>query len=525
MKNRIGALLLALPLTAGGLSLFGMRTKASAESAPSYWSGANGSGVVAVYEGGECPVEVKRETLTFSITDLPLVSFDGYNSTVTAEYELYNPTPRDVTLSLFFPLGLRPSYYETYQEEGAILPGAEAYSVTVERGGKTQAAEIDFRRTYYGGGYSTDPFNVVEQIPMDTFIENGMYDRGMRVTRYSYTVTAPSDGIYYTFCFIYDCNPRKTQVICESGVTGTIDGRGIAYAFLTAGETREVTFYAVGEQLTSGNLDTKLCVGWGTTSEEARGGTVSVLTETRQTFADFVEDFRPKEETEFGCVSEMDWYNAVVAMLSSGESGKLFLSDDLQLLDYLMLWCEYSLTIPAGGTVINTVTAPVYPAIEGSAPRYTYDYMLSPAQYWADFGTITIRIETEYRLCNSSLPFAQTETGYVYTKSSLPMGDLSFSVAKTDYTGSTYDPYDDPSPTIITALILLGAVIVIAVVIVIVAVRIHKRNTQQLIRQQERLERGRAQEGHIDLPEEPSAGGNPADADRGKDGDNNGDNK
>ena len=74
MKSRIGALLLALPVTAGGFSLFGMRTKASAESTPAYWTGADGSGVVAVYEGGDCPIEVKRETLTFRITDLPLVS-------------------------------------------------------------------------------------------------------------------------------------------------------------------------------------------------------------------------------------------------------------------------------------------------------------------------------------------------------------------------------------------------------------------------------------------------------------------
>lgn len=453
MKSRIGALLLALPVTAGGFSLFGMRTKASAESTPAYWTGADGSGVVAVYEGGDCPIEVKRETLTFRITDLPLVSFDGYDSTVTAEYELYNPLPRDVSLSVFFPLGLQPSYHDIYREKGAVLPGAEAYSVTVEEDGEVQAADIEFRRTYYSGGYSSAPFNAVEQIPLDSYIENEMYGRGMRVTRYSYTVTAPSEGTYYTFCFIYDCNPRKTQVICESG------------------------------------------------------GTVSVMTETRQTFADFVEEFRPLEDTEFGSVSELDWYNAVVAMLASGESGRLFLSDEVQLLDYLMLWCEYSLTIPAGGTVINTVSAPVYPSIEGSAPKYTYDYMLSPAQYWADFGSITIRIETDYRLYSCSLPFAKTENGYVYTKNSLPMGDLSFSIAKAEYTGSSYDPYDDPSPTIMTALILLGVVVVIAVVIVVVAVYIHKRNVRQLIQKQERLDRGRAQEGHIDLPEESSKDG------------------
>lgn len=508
MKGRFGALLLALPLTAGGVSLSGQRTEASANSAPAYWSGAGGSGVVAVFDGGECPVEVRRETLTFRIPDLPLVDMDGYRSTVTAEYELYNPTSREIALTMFFPVGFRPSYYETYRESGSPLPGVEAYSVTASSAGEEQALDVDFRYTYADSDFRAG-FNVTEQIPLDSYVESGLYGRGMRVTRYSYTVTAPSEGTYYTFCFLYDCNPRKTQVICESGVTGTLEGRGIAYAFLSAGETREVTFYAVGEQLTSDNLETRLCAGWGTTSELAKGGTVSVLTETRQTFDEFVEEFRPVEQTEYGGVSEVDWYNAVVAMLLSGESGKLFLSDEVQLLDYLMLWCEYTLTVPARGTVKNTVSAPVYPGIEGSLPNYTFDYLLSPAQYWSDFGSITIRIVTDYDLGSSSLPFIKTEEGYLYTKNSLPMGELSFSIAR-DASSGAQVPYDgEDSPVLLTALILLGVVVVCAAGVAVAAIVVHRRTKKLQARRQERLTRGRPQEGTIDLPssEEERGGG------------------
>ena len=318
------------------------------------------------------------------------------------------------------------------------------------------------------------------------------------MTRYSYTVTAPKDADSYTFCFIYDCNPSKTQVICESGVPGfTNDGRGIAYAYLSAGERREVTFYAVGEQLSSPDIQTRLCVGWGGYSEEANGGWVSVLTEKTQNFFDFVEEFRPDEENEYGGVSQLDWYNAVVAMLTSGESGALFLSDDLPLLDYLMLWCEYSLTVPAGGTLTNTVTTPLYLGIEGAVPdyNYTYDYFLA-AQYWADFGSITIRIETPYYL-SYSMPLLTEENGaYVFTKNSLSMEELSFTIRQSINTFVPYDPYDTITPTIVTALILLGVVLLIAVVIVIVAVHVQRRNRKFLA---EQLGRGMAQEGHIDL--------------------------
>lgn len=498
MKNRIGAMLLALPVTAGGLSLFAGRTEASANSAPAYWTGTDGSGIVAVYDGGDCPIEVLHETLTFRIPDLPLMSMEKYDSRVTAEYELYNPTEQDVTLTLFLPVGFRPDYYDVYQENGAALPGADAYSVTLTQDGKVRDADITFRHTYSGNhGGQFDSSNLPDSLPSDTLIEEKLYRPQQDVTRYSYTVTAPKDADSYTFCFIYDCNPSKTQVICESGVPGfTNDGRGIAYAYLSAGERREVTFYAVGEQLSSPDIQTKLCVGWGGYSEEAKGGWVSVLTEKTQNFFDFVEEFRPDEENEYGGVSQLDWYNAVVAMLTSRESGALFLSDDPPLLDYLMLWCEYSLTVPAGGTLTNTVTAPLYPGIEGTVPDYTYDYFLTPALYWADFGSITIRVVTPYYLSSSTLQFTEQNGVYIFTKDSLPMGDLSFTIRQSINTFVPYDPYDTITPTIVTALILLGVVLLTAVVIVIVAVHVQRRNRKFLA---EQLGRGMAQEGHIDL--------------------------
>lgn len=496
MKNRIGAMLLALPVTAGGLSLFAGRTEASANSAPAYWTGTDGSGIVAVYDGGDCPIEVLHETLTFRIPDLPLMSMEKYDSRVTAEYELYNPTEQDVTLTLFLPVGFRPDYYDVYQENGAALSGADACSVTLTQDGEVRDADITFRHTYSGNrGFRFDQSDLI--LPSDTLTDEGSYGQ-QDVTRYSYTVTAPKDADSYTFCFIYDCNPNKTTVICESGDTGTTnDGRRAAYAYLSAGETREVTFYAVGEQLSSSDIQTKLCVGWGGYSEEANGGWVSVLTEKTQIFFDFVEEFRPDEENEYGGVSQLDWYNAVVAVLENRESGALFLSDDPPLLDYLMLWCEYSLTVPAGGTLTNTVTTPLYLGIEGAVPdyNYTYDYFLA-AQYWADFGSITIRIETPYYL-SYSMPLLTEENGaYVFTKNSLSMEELSFTIRQSINTFVPYDPYDTITPTIVTALILLGVVLLIAVVIVIVAVHVQRRNRKFLA---EQLGRGMAQEGHIDL--------------------------
>ena len=495
MKHKLGAMLLTLPVTAGGMALLPERLSASANSAPAYWSGTDGSGVVAVYDGGSCPVEVRSETLTFRIPDLPLDG-EGYQSDVTAEYVLFNPTQEDVSLTLFFPVGFRPDYYDSDANGGVQFPGAEAFAVTVASQNVQREADISFRYTYSGSrSFDFGDAGVLAALPSDEYLETAFYRRDMRVTGYTYRLKAPSEGDYYTFCFMYDCNPLKTRVICASGVTGTTpDGRGIAYAYLRAGEEREVSFYAVGQQPELSDIRTKLCVGRGNTAETVENFSQAKASESSLRFEDFVENARSAFVSEYGGVSRMDWYNAVVSMLADGESGMLFLDEGRPLLDYLMLWCEYSLDIPARGTLVNAVTAPLYPGIEGPRPDYTYEYLLSPALYWADFGDITIRVETPYHLSGSSLSFTQEDGGYVFTKDSLPMCDLSFTISKSAGTAMVYDPYDVVSPPFVTALVLLGAVIFIAAAVIAAVLLVQRRSRRQLT---EQLSRGRAQVGRL----------------------------
>ena len=112
MKGRLGAVLLALPVVTGGALLGTGRTAADAASSYTFREGVNGSDVVVDYDGEECPVIVRNETLTFYIDDLPTTQAEAEQSTsrVTASYELYNPTERDLTLTLYFPVGFKPNY-------------------------------------------------------------------------------------------------------------------------------------------------------------------------------------------------------------------------------------------------------------------------------------------------------------------------------------------------------------------------------------------------------------------------------
>ena len=109
----------------------------------------------------------------------------------------------------------------------------------------------------------------------------------------------------------------------------------------------------------------------------------------------------------------------------------------------VMKWFEYDITIPFGGRVVNTVTAPFYPTVyyNENPYRYQYLYYMSPAKGWADFKNIEIYINTPFEITENSVEgFEKTENGYYYKGDSLPDGELEFSL----YTGIKMPERPDP---------------------------------------------------------------------------------
>ena len=107
--------------------------------------------------------------------------------------------------------------------------------------------------------------------------------------------------------------------------------------------------------------------------------------------------------------------------------------DDLDISDALMRWYEYEITLEPGQRLTNTVEAPLYPSIDTmyEPPVFGYTYLLSPAQAWAQFGRLKIRVNTPFFLTESSLPgFVQTSGGYLLDLAELPAGELTFSLSE-----------------------------------------------------------------------------------------------
>lgn len=499
-KAGFGAVLLALPVTAaGGLAALCGRTtvRASANSAPGYWDGMNGSGVVVSggqFADGECPIEVQEEHLTFRIPELfepGAGASDG--SDVTAEYTFYNPTEEDITMTLFFPVGFAPEYL-------AGFPDDDVYAVTVS--GERQNGIV--KRYTYGGMRSYgSAFDVGSHLPSDTARSDSFFSADTPVTTYVYDVSVPAEDESYfrAFTCTFESNPSKTKVYISNG--GAVDirnGRGEAYASVQTGKTQKVTVYAFGDipEIVSFGVYTNS--GY---AADAVEGADAVLAAEPETVT--LKEFIDRTYDAARGIGERDWYNAFVDRLCDDSQPGAYIEPD-RLADMLMLWYEYELTVPAHDTVVNAVTAPLLPSIYGgSNPRYCYEYLLSPAQKWSKYGKITIRVETPFFLSDSSLDFTKEDEAYVFERDSLPMGELAFTITEHEIVRAPYDPYDGVSPPLQTALILLACVVLGSLVIVAAVLCVKLRNRKKLAAHQMRLSQGSVCEGKI-APDECDGG-------------------
>ena len=461
MKYKFFAVLAAalFPLTSA-IFFAGKIVMAEANSAPAYWEGADASG--AIVKGENCPVVVKKEILNLNIATLPHggnIEKDKYAAEVIAEYTFYNPTDSEVGMTLLFPFGVVPTY--------AIKGADEISAVSVDG----ESAECRVRYSYaenapYDFDIDKDIARVQDGKKSDPF-----YAEDTPVTEYRLTLTVPE--------FKIDCpllkiklgfNPKKTRLLFPFASDTRLsisEGDMYACSYMRKAGEQTFVFYAVGDQ--------SLSVAPKLYDEGKEVASISSVTDEETTFSEFALSKRE----EGSKVSDTDWYNAFLDMLSdrSGKDGSVdgFWLDE----NSLMRWFEYQMSIPADGRAVNRVRAPLYPTVEGKRnPRFEYSYLLSPAGKWADFEEIEIKIDTPYYLSNGSLNFTRTdkEDGkgfiYSYSRSSLPQGELTFVLTEKDAADTDFEfgknfllpPF---TWAFITLLVLAGISAVVTVIVVI----------------------------------------------------------
>ena len=444
------------------LLLGALAVPAFANSAQTWWEGVDATG--AIVSGVDCPIIVEKEVLTFDAQEFPghhygtedLDALLAYGGSVTAEYTFYNPADYTVTATLLFPFGALPDYISSFLPLSA---DTEQYDIAVDGSPiqKTLRHTLSSRFTQ---------FSLEEDLALlhDGFVEDDFYSLDLPVTKYTFTAGDIDTEAYKAANAAFDVEPspnRKVYFVEESGGQSFSGGTYRISAWVKNGD--EYTVYIIGEDYETFPEWTFYENG-GTDDGTEIDGTMTLTARETMTLKDLAMTCWSPDSG----VSESDWYNAVIARMNQvGEhyGGGTVLADmTLNVSDSLMRWYQYEITLEPGQRIVNTVTAPVYPDVNGryEPAVYTYGYLLSPAKTWAEFGELEIIINTSSFLTESNIEgFSKTGTGYSLTLPGLPDSELEFTLCASE------TPKMEPSSLSSSELLLLGVAVILFVALFI----------------------------------------------------------
>lgn len=441
-----------------------------------------GSGVLSRNENSV--LAVGSEKLTFNIKDFPQFDGDGlkdYKSTVTADYNFINTSDKTVRTSMAFPAGNVPDYFYNYETDTADVTELIAPLITVDG----RQVETKIRYTYGNYNNYADFAEGVAKIS-DEWHEDDFYKPDMPVTAYA----VKADRGKYSDIKVsgkVSCDKSKARYSCGNGSDNEMNfyfyRTGTSYEELVNGG--QYVFYVIGDK--SG-----FSVEWTVYEEIYREGNffTGSSTELREvdipvevtelTYKDgtplvaTLKDLILSKRQAGSMISDLDYYNAMSAYLIGGDDINSAYACDFRHLSSsdgaFCMWYTYDVEVEPHGSFKNVVTAPLFPTVNYNySPNvYEYEYYLSPARGWADFGNLQIDINSEAYFIGNSLPafdsgnggWSSSEGQYHAAFSTLPEGELRFSLCSV--ADPSYDPPGHGTPAVIM-FVILGIVLLLAV--------------------------------------------------------------
>ncbi len=377
---------------------------ADANSVQRYFEGIDSSGAIVTMEN--CPVVVDKEDLDFYIYYQGKSNSQGQYEqfgSVCATYTFRNPSENTINMDVVFPYG--------YKDENKS--DKDDCSVSVD------GAQIAWRTRYTHIDYY--PFDIERDLSSlsDDFVQDSFFATTQKVYKYTYSVSDTAQGLDLTF--EYDRNWAR-KVVCD--FHSQREGNKQQIVMSTAGKP-QLVFYVVGEDLDIAACDVTVIGG-------QKGGHLSLVSRQEQTFGDELAYVNRPADSD---VLDIDWYNALANTFNSLHDSAVINPLEFVISRYpefsLFRWCQYTLSIAPGQTIVNSVTVPLFPARnERYIPAvYEFIYYLSPATTWAGFKDLTVNIHTDGYLLNyAKKGFAKTDGGYTYHSDKLPDGELTFKI-------------------------------------------------------------------------------------------------
>lgn len=440
---------------------------ADANSAQRYFEGIDSTGALVTMEN--CPIVVDKEDLDFYVeyTDDAPSRDDVYYAArfgyVTATYTFRNPSENTINMDVVFPYGYAPKNDKIVEKECSV---------------KVDGEDVAWKKRYTLKEYYR--FNAVDdmQLIKDGFDQDEYFYTDKKVYKYVYSVNDDVNGRKLEFQFA-SSSDRKI-------VTDYYSYSGSSTLYVDTVGKQELTFYVIGE-----DLDLAACEE--TVINEQKGGHLTLVSRTEQTFGDelaFIN--RPKDSD----ISNVDWYNALSSKFDYVRNVTVFSPQYLTVLGIdgynggyeLFRWCQYTLSIAPGQSVVNAVTVPLFPSVDVhyDPDVYEFTYYLSPATTWAGFKDLTVNIHTNgYVLKYQDKGFEKVDGKYTYHTDTLPSGELTFKVCKekkpTTQYGRTFSSVIILLAKVIGFGVLLLVSIALIVIVIIVIVKAVKRKKNKKI--------------------------------------------
>lgn len=442
---------------------------ADANSAQRYFEGIDSTGALVTMEN--CPIVVDKEDLDFYIEysddapsrdDVYYAARFGY---VTATYTFRNPSENTINMDVVFPYGYAPKNDKIVEKECSV---------------KVDGEDVAWKKRYTLKEYYR--FNAVDdmQLIKDGFDQDEYFYTDKKVYKYVYSVNDNVNGRKLEFQFA-SSSDRKI-------VTDYYSYSGSSTLYVDTVGKQELTFYVIGE-----DLDLAACEE--TVINEQKGGHLTLVSRTEQTFGDelaFIN--RPKDSD----ISDVDWYNALSSKFDYVRNVTVFSPQYLTVLGIdgynggyeLFRWCQYTLSIAPGQSVVNAVTVPLFPSVDVhyDPDVYEFTYYLSPATTWAGFKDLTVNIHTNgYVLKYQDKGFEKVDGKYTYHTDTLPSGELTFKVCKEEKPTTQYGGVISSVIMVLAKVIGFGVLLPVSIaliaIVIIVIVKAVKRKKKKKLEQ------------------------------------------
>ena len=384
------------------------------------------------------PLELKKEKLIFNIPNFPYNKFSTsdvpteHTASVTAIYELYNPTNAPVNVSLAFPIGrsFGESEWANYSEK---------YTVTANG----EPLELKMRHSFYSS------INYADSIKNEK-ISEGIYSPTTRVTVYIFNLVKMEEGCFAEFTV--DDVSESRKLITESWVGVSRKENSTLIRVPLDKPDNNFKLICIGAELPSSSLS---AVFYSKDNTDKRPQEpAKIIGYDIMTF----DEFAMQDHTAQCGINETDWYNAMVDNIKNSTVPTL--EDLLTRQTKLSVWGQYEIGIQAGETVENTVSSPICPTTQGGyePPEYDYSYYRSDSNNWASVGRLDIEIITPYHIIEkyNTPELQKNENGYSAAINNSNRSNVYFTLS------------EDPSPKDVFTQGLNAALIGIEVIVLII---------------------------------------------------------